>query len=181
MSQKNSFTKKELLACASGDLFTKKHSRVPTDPMLMIDRITNISTEGGNFNKGIINAEKDINEENWFFHSHFIGDPVMPGCLGLDGFWQLTGFFLTWYGCTGRGRALGVGNVKFKGQVRPYHDIITYKIDVKKIIEKPVPMIWADGGLFIGNRQIYFASGLQVGLFENLSYDFGGDPASDSF
>ena len=105
----------------------------------------------------------------------------MPGCLGLDGMWQLIGFFLTWSGCTGRGRALGVGNVKFKGQVRPYHDVITYIIDVKKIINKPVPMIWGDGELHVNDKIIYTAKGLQVGLFDNLIYDFGGDPTSDTF
>jgi 3-hydroxyacyl-[acyl-carrier protein] dehydratase/trans-2-decenoyl-[acyl-carrier protein] isomerase len=105
----------------------------------------------------------------------------MPGCLGLDGLWQLIGFFLTWVGGEGRGRAVGVGNLKFKGQVRPYHDKITYKIDIKKLIKKPVYMIWGDGELSIGNRVIYIAKNLQVGLFDNLTYDFGGDPTQDTF
>ena len=169
MSQKNSFTKKELLACASGDLFTKKHSRVPTDPMLMIDRITNISTEGGNFNKGIINAEKDINEENWFFHSHFIGDPVMPGCLGLDAMWQLLGFYLLWTGLPGIGRALGAENVKFFGQVLPNAKKVTYKLDVKRVINRGAIVGLADGEMFVDDKKIYSAEKLKVGLFKDPS------------
>ena len=181
MKQKNSYTREELLQCAAGELFGIEHSKLPTDPLLMADRITTITMDGGKYDKGLVIAELDINEKTWFFHSHFIGDPVMPGCLGLDGMWQLIGFFLTWSGCTGRGRALGVGNVKFKGQVRPYHDVITYTIDVKKIINKPVPMIWGDGELHVNDKKIYTAKGLQVGLFDNLIYDFGGDPTSDTF
>ena len=133
MKQKTSYDKDDLLKCAQGELFGRDHSRVPTEPMLMIDRITTISMNGGKYDKGLLLAELDINKKNWFFHSHFIGDPVMPGCLGLDGMWQLIGFFLTWSGCTGKGRALGVNEVKFKGQVRPYHSMINYKINVKKI------------------------------------------------
>ena len=181
MNKKNSYTREELLQCARGELFGIKHSKLPIDPMLMADRINSITMDGGKYNKGSVLAELDINEKNWFFHSHFIGDPVMPGCLGLDGMWQLIGFYLTWTGCTGKGRALGVGSVKFKGQVRPYHDVITYKIDVKKIITKPVPMIWGDGTLHVNDNKIYTAKGLQVGLFDNLIYDFGDDPTSDTF
>jgi 3-hydroxyacyl-[acyl-carrier protein] dehydratase/trans-2-decenoyl-[acyl-carrier protein] isomerase len=104
----------------------------------MIDRILKISERGGKYNKGSILAELKINPKKWFFDCHFKGDPVMPGCLGLDGFWQLLGFFLSWSGGSGRGRALGVKELKFKGQVRPYHDLITYNLDIKKIIKKPV-------------------------------------------
>tara|TARA_B100001123_G_C14750955_1_gene804869 strand:+ start:35 stop:580 length:546 start_codon:yes stop_codon:yes gene_type:complete len=181
MKRKNSFNRNELLECSEGKLFDTNHARVPTDPLLMVDRITNITINGGKYNKGIIIAELDINEKKWFFHSHFIGDPVMPGCLGLDGMWQLIGFFLTWSGCIGRGRALGVGNVKFKGQVRPYHKVITYKINVKKLLTKPIPMVWGDGEMYVKGKKIYTAKGLQVGLFDNLIYDFGGDPYSDTF
>jgi len=181
MKQKNSYTRNELIQCAKGELFGLNRARVPTDPMLMVDRITNITIDGGIYDKGLIVAELDIDDKNWFFHSHFLGDPVMPGCLGLDGMWQLIGFFLTWTGCTGRGRALGVGNVKFKGQVRPYHDLVKYTISVKKFINKPIPMIWGDGELQVNGKKIYTAKGLQVGLFDNLIYDFGGDPNSDTF
>jgi len=119
----------------------------------------------------------------WFFDCHFKGDPVMPGCLGLDGMWQLVGFFLTWIGGKGRGRALGVSDLKFKGQVRPYHEKVTYKIDIKKLLSHGGKyIIWADGELSTGlDRIIYFAKNLQVGLFDNLTYDFGGDPGLDSF
>jgi len=149
--------------------------------MLMLDRILKISDKGGKYGKGFIHAELDVKPEEWFFNCHFKGDPVMPGCLGLDGFWQLVGFFLSWIGGDGRGRALGVKDLKFKGQVRPYHDKISYLIDIRKIITRPVYMAWADAALKIKDRTIYFAKDLQVGLFENLTWDFGADPALDTF
>jgi len=147
----------------------------------MVDRISNIQNTGGVYDKGKVTAELDITNESWFFHCHFKGDPVMPGCLGLDGMWQLVGFFLTWSGAQGKGRALGVGDVKFRGQVRPYHKKIVYNINIKKIITKSKSMIWADGELRADNKKIYSAKNLQVGIFDNLVYDFGKDPSLDSF
>ena len=149
----------------------------------MIDRIIKIDDCEGKYKKGEIIAELDINDKLWFFHCHFKEDPVMPGCLGLDGMWQIVGFFLTWIGGKGRGRALGVGDVKFKGQIRPYHTKITYNIDIKKVLNRNNQlMVWADGTLKTNNDKIiYYAKNLQVGLFDNLTYDFGGDPNLDSF
>lgn len=181
MNKKNSFSKEDLIKNSEGLIYGKENGKLPKPPMLMIDRILHISEEGGKYGKGEILAEMDIDPSLWFFHCHFQNDPVMPGCLGLDGFWQLLGFFLSWSGGTGRGRALGVGELKFKGQVRPYHDKITYKLDLKKIIKKPVAMAWGDAELKTKDKTIYFAKNLQVGLFQNLTYDFGGDPALDTF
>ncbi len=180
MDKKSSYSKQELLDIGSGKMFGKKNGKLPLPPMLMIDRIINISETGGKYGKGFIKAELDIDPKNWFFKCHFKNDPVMPGCLGLDGFWQLVGFFLSWAGGKGRGRALGVQDMKFKGQVRPYHDKISYKIDIKKLIKRPVYMAWGDAELKVKDRVIYFAKNLQVGLFDNLTYDFGGDPALDT-
>ena len=181
MQQKNTYNKNELLMMANGDMFGQENAKLPLDPMLMIDRILSIEEDGGAYDKGSIVAELDISEQSWFFHCHFKGDPVMPGCLGLDGMWQLVGFFLTWSGAKGKGRALGVGEVKFRGQIRPYHKKVIYKISIKKLITKSKSMIWADGEISADDKKIYIAKNLQVGIFENLVYDFGKDPSLDTF
>lgn len=181
MIYKNKYSKDELIKASDGEIFGEANGKLPKGPMLMIDRILNISTEGGKYEKGVVLAELEIDPKNWYFKYHFKGDPVMPGCLGLDGFWQLLGFFLTWIGGKGKGRAIGVKDVKFKGQVRPYHDKITYMVNIKKIIKKPVFMVWGDAELAIHDRVIYTAKDLQVGLFESLKWDFGEDPALDPF
>ncbi|MFQ6613212.1 MAG: bifunctional 3-hydroxydecanoyl-ACP dehydratase/trans-2-decenoyl-ACP isomerase [Fidelibacterota bacterium] len=181
MARKSFFNKEDLLKVANGEIFGIKNGKLPKPPMLMLDRILKISDKGGKYGKGFIHAELDVKPEEWFFNCHFKGDPVMPGCLGLDGFWQLVGFFLSWIGGDGRGRALGVKDLKFKGQVRPYHDKISYLIDIRKIITRPVYMAWADAALKIKDRTIYFAKDLQVGLFQNLTWDFGADPSLDTF
>ena len=181
MNKKNSYTKQELLEIGSGKIFGTQNGKLPLPPMLMIDRILNISDSGGKYDKGFIEAELDIDPKNWFFECHFKNDPVMPGCLGLDGFWQLIGFFLSWAGGQGRGRALGVKELKFKGQVRPYHDKITYRIDIRKFITRPTFMAWGDAVLHVKDKAIYFARDLQVGLFEKLTWDYDMDPALDPF
>ena len=181
MSRKKRFSKEDLLNSGIGKLFENLDGKLPTPPMLMMDKIVHISDEGGAYGKGEIAAELGINKSLWFFDCHFKNDPVMPGCLGLDGFWQLLGFFLTWAGGKGKGRALGVKDLKFKGQVRPYHEKITYQIDIKKFITRPTHMVWGDAVLKVKDKAIYFAKDLQVGLFENLSWDYGQDPAADPF
>ena len=183
MTQKNNYDNSELLKSGEGLLMGPNTGKLPLAPMLMVDRITDIYQDGGKYDKGRIRAELDINEDLWLFHCHFKNDPVMPGCLGLDGMWQLVGFYLTWIGGKGRGRALGVGDVKFKGQIRPYHTKIVYNIDIKRLLDRNGQlMIWADGTVTTNDdRTIYYAKKLQVGLFTNLTYDFGGDPSQDSF
>ena len=181
MSRKSSFSKKDLLEIANGQFIDKNIGKLPLPPMLMIDRILEISETGGKHGKGYIKAELDISDNDWFFACHFKNDPVMPGCLGLDGFWQLIGFFLSWCGGKGKGRALGVKDLKFKGQVRSYHSIITYTIHIRKFIKRPTFMAWGDAILSVKNKEIYFAKDLQVGLFEKLVWDTGMDPSLDPF
>ncbi len=154
----------QLLACARGDIFGPGNARLPAPPMLMFDRITEISADGGEFGRGLITAEFDIRPDLWFFDCHFEGDPVMPGCLGLDAMWQLTGFFLPWLGEPGRGRALGVGEVRFRGEVLPDADQVTYRIDIRRVMRGRVPLVIADGRTFVDGVEIYTASSLRVGL-----------------
>jgi 3-hydroxyacyl-[acyl-carrier protein] dehydratase/trans-2-decenoyl-[acyl-carrier protein] isomerase len=155
----------DLLACARGEMFGPGNAQLPAPPMLMFDRITAIAAEGGAFGKGQVSAELDIRPDLWFFACHFIGDPVMPGCLGLDAMWQLVGFFLGWSGAPGRGRALGVGEVKFSGQVTPSISKVVYRIDFKRVILRKLVMGVADGVLEADGKPIYEARDLKVGLF----------------
>ena len=161
----HSFNKNDLLACSRGELFCFFNSQLPAPNMLMFDRITDIQNEGGEHGLGYVKAELDITKDLWFFSCHFPGDPVMPGCLGLDAMWQLVGFFLGWRGGPGKGRALGVGKVKFKGEVLDTAKIVTYEINLKKIIERgSLIMGVADGKVYCDNQHIYTAEDLQVGL-----------------
>ncbi|AZS23238.1 MULTISPECIES: 3-hydroxyacyl-[acyl-carrier-protein] dehydratase FabA [unclassified Caulobacter] len=163
--QKNAYTFEELLACGRGEMFGPGNAQLPAPPMLMFDRIVRIEAEGGKYGKGYVEAEFDIKPDLWFFGCHFIGDPVMPGCLGLDAMWQLVGFFLGWSGGPGRGRALGVGEVKFTGQVTPDIKKVVYKIDLKRVIMRKLVMGIADGVLEADGKVIYETSDLKVGLF----------------
>ena len=166
--QKNSFNYNELIDCGKGKLFGKGNAKLPLPPMLMFDRITMINNDGGEFKKGFIEAELDIKDDLWFFDCHFKGDPVMPGCLGLDAMWQLVGFFLGWTGEPGKGRALGVNSVKFKGEVLKKVKMATYKIDVKKILKKEGTSVGlANGSLSADGKIIYTAENLKVGLFKS--------------
>ncbi len=169
MINQNSFTKEELLACSQGELFGPGNSQLPAPNMLMMDRITQISEEGGEFDKGVIIAELDITPDLWFFDCHFPGDPVMPGCLGLDAMWQLVGFFLGWCGGPGKGRALGVGEVKFTGQILPTAKKVTYSINMKRVIKRKLFMGIADGQVAVDGKVIYEAKDLKVGLFKDTS------------
>jgi 3-hydroxyacyl-[acyl-carrier protein] dehydratase/trans-2-decenoyl-[acyl-carrier protein] isomerase len=159
------FDHDDLLACARGEMFGPGNAQLPAPPMLMFDRITGIAAGGGAFGKGQVSAELDIRPDLWFFACHFIGDPVMPGCLGLDAMWQLVGFFLGWSGAPGRGRALGVGEVKFSGQVTPSVSKVVYRIDFKRVILRKLVMGVADGVLEADGKPIYEARDLKVGLF----------------
>jgi len=156
----------DLLACARGEMFGPGNAQLPAPPMLMFDRITHISAKGGAHHKGQVIAELDVNPDLWFFACHFIGDPVMPGCLGLDAMWQLVGFFLGWSGAPGRGRALGVGDVSFKGQVTTKISKVVYRIDLKKVILRRLVLGVGDGVLEADGKPIYEAKDLRVGLFD---------------
>lgn len=163
----NSFSYEELIDCAHGNMFGPNNGRLPLPNMLMLDRISLISKEGGKYGKGEIKAELDINPDLWFFKCHFEGDPVMPGCLGLDAMWQLVGFYLVWLDLPGRGRALGSGKVKFTGQVLPKAKLVTYQIDIKRVITRKLNMAIADATMSVDGREIYTAEDLRVGLFSS--------------
>ena len=165
--KKNSFNYDELIGCANGELFGPGNAKLPSPPMLMFDRITEIDENKGAFGKGLMKAELDIKDDLWFFDCHFKEDPVMPGCLGLDAMWQLVGFYLGWLGNPGRGRALGVSTVKFTGEVLKNVKMATYIIDMKRILIKGETTVGlANGILLADNKKIYSADGLKVGLFK---------------
>jgi 3-hydroxyacyl-[acyl-carrier protein] dehydratase/trans-2-decenoyl-[acyl-carrier protein] isomerase len=161
----SSYQREDLLACAHGELFGPGNARLPLPNMLMIDRISRIAETGGSYGKGEIVAELDIQPDLWFFDCHFESDPVMPGCLGLDATWQLLGFYLGWLGHPGRGRALGVGQVKFSGQVLPTAKKLTYQINIKRVIARKLTMGLADATVSVDGNDIYQANDLRVGLF----------------
>ncbi len=167
MKNQSSYNRDELLQCGHGELFGQGNAQLPIGNMLMLDRINLITNEGGEYGKGEIVAELDINPDLWFFECHFPGDPVMPGCLGLDAMWQLLGFFLGWSGHPGHGRALGVGDVKFKGQILPTAKIVTYRIDIRRVLAQKLVLGIADGRIEVDGREIYLAKNLRVGLFES--------------
>ena len=162
----SSYSREDIIACGEGELFGPNTPRLPTGPMRMVDRITWISSEGGAHDRGELHAELDIDPSMWFFQCHFRGDPVMPGCLGLDAMWQLIGFFLAWSGHKGLGRALGVEEVRFFGQVLPTVKRVSYRIDIRRVIARKLVMIIGDGSLRADGREIYTARGLRVGLFD---------------
>ena len=165
--QKSNYNYNELIDCGNGKLFGEGNAKLPLPPMLMFDRITEITATGGNFKKGLIKAELDIKTDMWFFKCHFKDDPVMPGCLGLDAMWQLVGFYLGWIGNPGKGRALGVGTVKFTGEVLQNVKLVTYEINMKKIMSPGGTTVGLANGIVLAdNKKIYSAESLKVGLFK---------------
>ncbi|UAJ65827.1 bifunctional 3-hydroxydecanoyl-ACP dehydratase/trans-2-decenoyl-ACP isomerase [Candidatus Schneideria nysicola] len=164
MNKNYLYSKEDLLLSSRGELFGKGGPQLPAPNMLMMDRVVRMTEQGGNYNQGFIEAELDIKPDMWFFHCHFIDDPVMPGCLGLDAMWQLVGFYLGWIGEKGKGRALGVGEVKFIGQVLPNSKKITYFIHCRRIISRKFIIGTADGEVFCDGKIIYIANNLKVGL-----------------
>ena len=164
--RKSRFDYDDLLACGRGELFGPGNAQLPAPPMLMFDRITGISATGGPAGLGKVSAELDVKPSLWFFACHFIGDPVMPGCLGLDALWQMTGFFLGWLGEPGRGRALGVGEVKLKGMVTPKVKTVTYEVDVTRLILRKLKLAVANGVMKADGEVVYQVTDMKVGLFE---------------
>jgi 3-hydroxyacyl-[acyl-carrier protein] dehydratase/trans-2-decenoyl-[acyl-carrier protein] isomerase len=164
--RRSHFGYEDLLACARGELFGPGNAQLPLPPMLMFDRIKSVSEAGGEHGKGEIVAELDVKPDLWFFPCHFVGDPVMPGCLGLDALWQLLGFFLGWLGAPGKGRALGVGEVKFTGMITPATSKVEYVVTLKRVILRKLNLGIADGLLKADGEPIYMATDLRVGLFQ---------------
>ncbi len=170
MSERSaSFSYEDLLACGRGEMFGSGNAQLPLPPMLMFDRITEISETGGDNGKGFIRAELDVKPDLWFFQCHFKGDPVMPGCLGLDGLWQLVGFFLGWSGGQGRGRALGTGEIKLTGQILPTVKKVIYGIEFKRVMRSKLVLGVADGWLSADGQIVYRVSDLKVGLFKDAA------------
>lgn len=167
MTRQSAFNRDELVACGHGELFGPGNARLPVANMLMVDRIIHIAETGGKHDKGEIIAELDIHPDLWFFGCHFLSDPVMPGCLGLDAMWQLVGFYLGWRGNPGRGRALGAGEVKFTGQVLPSARKVSYHIHLSRVIERKLIMGIADGVMSVDGKEIYHTRDLKVGLFSS--------------
>ena len=166
-NRQSSFSREELLACANGIMFGEGNAQLPAPPMLMFDRISSISETGGKHGAGNVVAELDVKPGAWFFDCHFIGDPVMPGCLGLDALWQMTGFFLGWLGEKGRGRALGVDNVKFGGMVTPTVKLLHYIVDIRRVRRGRIVLGIADGELQADGKSVFSAAGMRVGLFQS--------------
>ncbi|NWG52786.1 MAG: bifunctional 3-hydroxydecanoyl-ACP dehydratase/trans-2-decenoyl-ACP isomerase [Hydrogenophilaceae bacterium] len=166
----------DLIQCGKGAMFGSGNAQLPLPPMLMFDRITTITADAGAFGKGRIEAEFDIRADRWFFDCHFIGDPVMPGCLGLDALWQLIGFFLAWNDGKGRGRALGVGELAFRGQITPDTKLVRYEIDMKRVILRKLVLGIGDGIVLADGKPIYSAKDLKVGLFtsDQMAAGLGG-------
>lgn len=163
----SSYTKEELIQCGEGKLFGPGNAQLPLPPMLMFDRITLVTDTGGAYDKGVIEAEFDITPDIWFFDCHFKGDPVMPGCLGLDAIWQMLGFYLGWTGAQGSGRALGLGEMKMTGQILPTTKLVKYVVDIKRVINRKLVLGVGDGRVIADGKTIYEAKDLKVGLFDN--------------
>ncbi len=178
--RRSSFEYEDLLACARGELFGPGNPQLPLPPMLMFDRISSVDEKGGAHGRGRIVAELDINPDLWFFACHFQGDPVMPGCLGLDALWQMLGFFLGWIGGTGKGRALSVGEVKFSGMVVPTMKKLEYAVELKRVIRRKFTLGTGDGFLKADGDTIYVARDLRVGLFETQALASMQSPAQAS-
>jgi 3-hydroxyacyl-[acyl-carrier protein] dehydratase/trans-2-decenoyl-[acyl-carrier protein] isomerase len=169
LDRRSGYEYEDLLACGRGEMFGPGNAQLPLPPMLMFDRITEISETGGEYGKGVVRAELDVNPDLWFFGCHFKGDPVMPGCLPLDALWQLLGFFLGWMKAPGRGRALGVGEVKFTGMVVPTVKKLTYHVHLKRVMLRKLVLGIADGVVHADDKQIYEVSGLKVGLVQDAA------------
>jgi 3-hydroxyacyl-[acyl-carrier protein] dehydratase/trans-2-decenoyl-[acyl-carrier protein] isomerase len=165
--KKNQYAYDDLISCAEGEMFGPGNPQLPMPPMLMMDRITEINDDGGTEGKGEVVAEFDITPDKWFFNCHFVGDPVMPGCLGMDGLWQLVGFFLGWAGGTGKGRAISVGSVKFSGQIQPQHKLVTFKLNFKRLIMRKLILGIADGLVLCDGDTVFEAEDIRVGLFKD--------------